>query len=66
VGAEKGWRVYLDVILDLISNMGEMASVNTNAALYAADPAPLASTRGLHPPTKRSPRSRRELSVQFR
>ena len=38
-GAEKDWRDYLDVILDLISNMGEMASVNTHAALYEADPA---------------------------
>ena len=40
-GAEKDWRDYLDVILDLISNMGEMASVNTKAALYEADPGPV-------------------------
>jgi hypothetical protein len=65
-GAEKAWRDYLDVILDLIGNMGEMASINTNAALYEGDPAPRASTRGLHPPTKRRPRSRPELSAQSR
>jgi hypothetical protein len=47
-GAEKDWRDYLDVILGRISNTCEMASVNTNTALYEADPAPLASTRALH------------------
>ena len=63
-GGEKDWRDYLDVILDLISNMGEMASVNTNAARYEAGPAPLGSAKGLHPPTKRRPRSRTTVTRQ--
>jgi hypothetical protein len=39
-------RDHLDVILDSISNMGEMASVNTNAALSEGDPAPFVQIAG--------------------
>jgi hypothetical protein len=45
-GAEVDCRDHLDVILDSISNMGEMASVNTNAALSEGDPPPLVQIAG--------------------
>jgi hypothetical protein len=45
-GAEVDCRDHLDVIVDSISNMGEMASLNTNAALSEGDPAPLVQIAG--------------------
>jgi len=40
ITAECDWRLYLDVIVDSIANLGGMACVNATAVLYEGDAAP--------------------------